>query len=116
MPFAIDEAKMNPGSSERIVTLDPAKPPVKNIPHLEFPKCVYMHPVDPFFTVEHRNARHELVDEEVVPTEHLSKTVANADELTQALAEGWREKAYIPKAPTDPKANLYRQTSKKKAV
>ena len=116
MPFAIDEARMQPGSSERIVTLDPAKPPVKNIPHMEYPKCVYMHPQEPFTVIEHRNTRHEVVEEEIVPTEHLSKTVANADELAQALADGWQEKPYIPKAPADPKANIYLQKNKKKAV
>lgn len=106
MPFAIDEAKMQQGSTEQILSLDPAKPPVKSIPHQEFPRAVYKHPREPFLTVEHRNAKHELVEEELVPAEHLSKVVTES-ELAAALADGWVKEPYLPKAPPDRNAHVY---------
>jgi hypothetical protein len=77
--------------------------PVRQIPHLEFPRVVYLHPNDPFQEIEHRNDRYELVGTEVVPTEHLTKIVNNDAELTAALDEGWLKEPYIPKsAPKSP--------------
>lgn len=72
--------------------------PVKQIPHMEFPRIVYMHPNEPLQTMEHRNDKFELVGTEVVPTEHLAKQVKNEDELIAALAEGWVKEPYIPQA------------------
>lgn len=84
MPFTVDEAKLRdtvPGQAQGsqqapILSLDPLKPPVKSIPTLEFPRVVYKHPREPYKIIEHRNTRHELVDEEHVPTEHLTKVIA----------------------------------------
>ena len=72
--------------------------PVKQIPHLEFPRVIYMHPNEPYQEIEHRNDKFELVGTEVIPTEHLTKIVENATELEAALAEGWVKEPYIPKA------------------
>lgn len=117
MPFAIDEDKMQskptPGQdSQVLVALDPHHPPVKSIPHLEFPRAVYKHPLEPFTTIEHRNARHELVEEEIIPTEHLTRVVADEKELKAAVADGWELKPYVPKAPPDSKAHLYDKKTK----
>lgn len=107
MPHAIDESKMQQGSREQIITLDPAKPPTKFIPHADFPRVVYLHPVKPFVTIEHRNVRQELVNEEIVPTEHDTLVVNSEEELEKAITEGWVKDPYIPKAPKDPKAGIY---------
>lgn len=133
-PFAIDNDKMHAGSPERLLSLDPAKPPVKSIPHMEFPRVVYKHPNEPFLVIEHRNSKHELVEEEIIPAEHLSKVlmcreheiemeqgakqspprdvlIANCRKceaaLEEALAEGWVLKPYVPEAVPDKRAALY---------
>ncbi len=83
-PFAVDESKLRdtiPGQAQGsqqppVLALDPHKPPVKSIPTLEFPRVVYKHPNKAFKIIEHRNTRHELVDEEYVATEHMTKVIA----------------------------------------
>jgi hypothetical protein len=112
MPQTIDEDRMQskpvPGQDTSILlSLDPHKPPTKFIPHLDFPRVVYKHPLEPFTTIEHRNARHELVEEEVVPTEHLTMSVASEKELAAAKKDGWVLEPYVPQAPKNPKATLY---------
>ena len=113
MPFAIDEDRMITDPTKRkpgiepLASLDPAKPPVKQIPHMEFPRVVYKHPAEPFKKIEHRNAHHEVVDVETVPAEHLTRVVADEKELKRAIAEGWVTKPYVPQAPPDPNAELY---------
>lgn len=111
-PLAIDEAKMQQGSNEQILSLDPAKPPTKFIPHAEYPRALYKHPREPFRTIEHRNNKHELVDEEVVPNEHLVRVVADEAEMERALTEGWVKEAYIPETPPDPTASIYEEKRK----
>jgi hypothetical protein len=108
-PFAIDESRMQsaPGSGMQLVSLDPSKPPVKQIPHMEFPRVVYKHPKEPFKIVVHRNQNHEIVEEERIPAEHLTKTVNDAKELAAALKDGWVKEPYLPQAPEDPNASLY---------
>jgi hypothetical protein len=95
-----------------LVVLDPAKPPLKSIPHAEYPRVVYKHPREPFRAVEHRNTRHEVVDEEIVPNEHLAKAVADEKELRAALAEGWVKEPYIPKPVPDTTAHIYDEKPK----
>lgn len=108
MPFAVDnEAMTDRPGKPAIVSMDPAKPPVIQIPYAEYPKVVYMHPKDPYRIVIHRNAQHEIVEEERIPSEHLSKVVDNKDELAKALKDGWLKEPYVPQAPADPNANLY---------
>lgn len=110
MPFAIDEEKFK----DRL-SLDMSQPhnpatgiPVKQIPILEYPRLVYKHPSEPFKTVLHRNAKHEIVHEEIVPTEHIYKRIENQKELAIALKEGWVEKPYIAPPLPDADAHLYK--------
>jgi hypothetical protein len=108
MPFAIDEEKFNakPGQGG-LTSLDPATPPTKQIPHLEYPRVVYKHPREPFRMIEHRNTLHEVVDVEKVPSEHLTQLVNTPEELEKALADGWVKEAYIAPPLPDPNARLY---------
>ncbi|MGH9505236.1 MAG: hypothetical protein ACRD20_20475 [Terriglobales bacterium] len=121
MPHAIDDERMSGKHVMRdgqnlppLLKLDPAKPPVKFIPHAEYPLVVYRHPNEPFFMVEHRNTKHELVEEELQPTEHEAKAVNSAEELDAALSDGWVREPYIPEAPPNPRAALY-DAAKKRA-
>ena len=98
MPHTIDIDKM-----QKQVTFDVSAQqgtatgiPVKQIPFLEFPKVVYKHPKQAFRTIFHRNDKQEVVREEVVANEHLTKLVQDKKELKAALDEGWNEKPYIP--------------------
>jgi hypothetical protein len=112
--MAIDESKMQQGSNEQILSLDPAKPPTKFIPHAEFPRVIYKHPLEPFRTIEHRNAKHEVVYEEVVANEHLTQVVADQKEMEKFLASGWVKEPHVPKAPADPMAHVYASDEKRK--
>ncbi len=89
--------------------------PVKQIPHMEFPRVVYMHPNEPLQEIEHRNDKFELVGTEVVPTEHLTKIVHNETELKAAVEEGWVKHPYIP-APAPKSPGLYGPKAKAKAA
>lgn len=95
--------------------------PVREIPHYEFPRAVFLHPNEPTRTVIHRNDRHEIVHEEEIPLEHLTKAIccdAHKDGgpkecpacnklLNAALAEGWVKEPYIPKPRVDESTALY---------
>lgn len=81
--------------------------PVKQIPHLEFPRVVYMHPKKTHKQIEHRNDKFEVVGIEVVPTIHKTKLVNNEAELKQALAQGWRKEPYIPAPPPSTEDGVY---------
>lgn len=95
--------------------------PVREIPHYEFPRVLYKHPLRPFREIEHRNANFEVVGTEQVPTEHLTQKISCAahkdggpascpdcqKELDAALAEGWTRSPYIPEAPAKPDDDLY---------
>lgn len=107
MPFTIDESKMQQGSAEQILNLDPAKPPVKFIPFAQFPQCVYKHPLAPFRKEEIRNNQQEVVKTELVANEHLSQVVADQAELDKALADGWVKNPFVPVTPPDPRAAIY---------
>lgn len=81
--------------------------PVRQIPHLEFPRVVYMHPNEPYQEIEHRNDRFEVVSTDLVPTEHLTRIVKNESELQEALESGWVKEPYIPKAAPSKAEGLY---------
>lgn len=109
MPYTIDEEKFRKQTS-----FDVSQPhntatgiPVKQIPYLEFPRVVYKHPKEPFRTIEHRNAQHEIVQTEMVLAEHLTMLVNDQKELDRALKQGWVKEPYIPQAVVDPNAGLY---------
>jgi hypothetical protein len=109
MPYAVDEEKLD--SKKRYdVSAPPNSPsglPMKQIPHMEFPRVVYMHPKEPWRKIEHRNAQHEIVEVETVPAEHRTRLVTDKNELSNALKEGWVKEPYVPQPPPDPNANLY---------
>lgn len=86
--------------------------PVKQIPHLEFPRVVYLHPNEPFEEIEHKNDKFEIVSTELVATEHLTKTVNNETELKAALADGWVKEPYIPKPAPAKNSGLYARKAK----
>ena len=81
--------------------------PVKQIPHMEFPRVVYMHPNDPFQEIEHRNDKFEVVSTDLVPTEHLTKIVNNEAELKAALEDGYVKEPYIPQPAPRKSEGLY---------
>ena len=108
MPFTVDvEAMTDRPGKPAIVSMDPAKPPVKQIPHMEYPRVVYLHPKEPYKIIIHRNTQHEIVEEERIPSEHLTRVVNDAKELAQALKDGWVKEPYISQPPPDPNAHLY---------
>lgn len=90
--------------------------PVKQIPHADFPKAIYMHPNEPWEEIEHRNDRFEVVSTDYVPTEHLVKVVQNEAELKAALVAGWVEQPYIQQAPPTSKDSLYGPKKKVKTI
>lgn len=74
---------------------------------MEFPRVVYKWPKEPFRKVIHRNAQHEIVEEEIIPADHLTRVVADKKELESAQKEGWVIKPYIAPPLPDPNAHLY---------
>ncbi len=81
--------------------------PVKQIPHLEFPRVLYMHPNEPFQEIEHRNDKFEVVSTDTVPTEPLTKVVNSKAALEAAMEQGWVTEPYVPKAAPTRNAGLY---------
>lgn len=145
MPFAIDEKALRKQFSwstsrpQEVVKFDGEIPegwmgtpghglPVKEIPHYEFPRVLYLHPTQPTRTVIHRNDRHEVVHEEEIPLEHLTKVIcceahknggpkdcaACTKLLEEAISEGWTREPYIPKPPADETPALYGPRKKEK--
>jgi hypothetical protein len=123
MPHTVDEERMKGKPFTRdgvevkpILQMENGNPPVKFIPHMEFPRVLYKHPNEPFVEVEHRNDKFELVGTELVATEHISKVVANEAEMKAALADGWVKEPYLPQAPPNPHAGLYDRKPPKKTA
>ena len=130
MPFAIHEAAVKKQMNWNVNRPQEAVPevlpegwagtpggglPVKQIPHMEFPRVIYLHPNEPFEEIQHKNERHEIVSTDLLPTQHLSKLVQNEAELKAAMEEGWVKEPYIPVAP--PKSpGLYGPKAKAKAA
>lgn len=81
--------------------------PVKQIPHMEFPRVLYLHPNEPYVEIKHKNDRHEIVSTELVPTEHKTRLVNNEAELKALLAQGWVKEPYIPQPAPDENVDLY---------
>lgn len=79
MPFEIDSEALD---SPNLKVLDIQHPPTKSIPHMEFPRMIYLHPVDK--TKEHR-----------------TKIVHSKTELEAATKQGWKLAAHVPEAPPD---------------
>jgi hypothetical protein len=47
------------------------------------------------------------VHEEIVPTEHLTRVVADQIEYDSALEDGWTKDPYVPQAPPDKRKSIY---------
>lgn len=108
MPYTVDEEKIQGKiSGQPMLSMELHNPPTRQILHADFPRIVYKHPREAFRTIEHRNARHEVVQEEIVAAEHLTLRVENKADLEKALKAGWVKEPYIPEAPPDPNAGLY---------
>ena len=104
----IDEERMrNAVPGKILVSLDPANPPTKEIPFIEFPRVVYKHPKEPFYKVEHRNNLREIVQTEMLPSEHQALLINNKKELEKAEKDGWVLNPYVPPPLPDHKAELY---------
>lgn len=73
---------------------DMAKPPMKAKEFQKFPHMVYRHPKIAYRTVKHKDA-HGNVSETVLPNEHLTKIVANEDDLAASLKSGWKKEPFI---------------------
>lgn len=114
MPRTINEAKFRDQTSYDVSQPDVLEGgqgkgiPVIQIPHMEFPRVVYLHPKEPWRKIEHRNKLHEIVDVETVPAEHLTRSVADAKELAAAIKDGWLKDPYVTPPMPDPNANLYK--------
>ena len=79
MPTAVDQTAI---SSPNLKVLDIHHPPLKQIPVLDFPKMLYLHPKDK--TKEHR---HCIVEDKA--------------EMDEKLAHGWRKEPHIPVPPPE---------------
>lgn len=79
MPHVIDEEKLNDPST---TTLDIAHPPLKQVPHAEYPKMVYLHPKDK-------------------AKEHKHRIVESREEEEAAAKKGYRTKPHIPVVPDE---------------
>lgn len=80
MPYAVDQEALN---SPDLKILDLAHPPMKAIPHDEYPKMLYLWPKDR-------------------TKESKTTIVQDAAEKEAALRKRWRLKPHIPEAPSDP--------------
>lgn len=93
MPQVVDEEKM-----KGLQTMDPNKPPTKEIEHAEFPRVVYKHPTEKFHMQKQKTDLGEIVMAKVA-TEHTYITVQNKTELEKAIKSGYQLKPYIPADP-----------------
>jgi hypothetical protein len=129
LPYTIDEA-----AARKQIIWDSSKPqeqapavlpdnwvgtvsrglPVREIPFFPFPRVVYLHPNEPIRTVVHRNSRHEVVHEEEIPLEHLTRVIGceahiknggpkdcpDCNRLLESvIGDGWLKEPYIPEPP-----------------
>jgi hypothetical protein len=90
MPKTIDEEKMRDMKS-----MDFANPPTKDIPHMDFPMCLYLHPKSKTKKQAIFDENGIKVAERLVCTEHKSRIVRDQKELDKALKEGWRKQPFI---------------------
>jgi hypothetical protein len=96
MPKEVDVEAM-----KELKMLDLSKPPMRDIPHMEFPKCIYLHPKDKYRVIRRKDDRGNVVEEYKEPTTHKSKVVADKAELDKALKSGWKREPYLPVAVPD---------------
>jgi hypothetical protein len=109
MPFTVDHEKMK-GMATFDVSAPQGSPygiPVKQIQHMDFPRVMYKHPVEPFLKTVHRNAAFEVVGVETTPAEALTMLVADEKEMKRAEKQGWVKEGYVPPPLPDPNAHVY---------
>jgi hypothetical protein len=75
--------------------------------HVTVSRVVYKHPKEPFYKVEHRNNLREVVQTEMVPSEHKTLVVANKKEMEKAEKDGWVLEPYIAPPLPEVNADLY---------
>jgi len=79
MPYEVDSDILD---SPNTKVLDINKPPMRVIPHLEFPRMVYLHPKDK-------------------QKEHRSLIVPDKKELEAAMKKGYKLQPHIPVPPPE---------------
>lgn len=98
MPRAVDEMAMG-----GLQTMDPNKPPTRDIEMQEFPRLVYKYPTAKFRTERKLDSLNQVVEVKVA-NEHTHLMVENSKELDKAVKAGWQLKPYIPADPDGPEA------------
>jgi len=83
MPQAIDEEKMT-AKFQANQTFDMHAPPLKNIPHMEFPKMLYLWPKD-----------------KTLPPTSKTAIAANEKEEKALLKKGYRTQPHVQEFPGD---------------
>lgn len=76
--------------------------PMKQIPHMDFPKTIYQYPRHPWKARIVMTDGHGNKEWQWIAVEAKSKVVADAKELKKALEQGWNEKPFIqPEMPAE---------------
>jgi len=104
MPFEVDTEAL-----DKAKVLDISKPPLRQIPHLEYPKVIYLWPKEPFKLVRVKNDRGEVVEEYKEATTHKAMKVENKEEMEKQLSKGWRKEPYLPKEVPDDDYPVYEE-------
>lgn len=107
MPYTIDEEKMA-AKGKGNQSYDLTKPPVKNIPHLDFPKMMYLwpkdkalHPVsDQVTAVDDEGVKRKVTDYSRTSTKRI-KIAKDASEEAVLRAKGYRDKPHVQEAPEE---------------
>lgn len=109
MPRAINEELLKTRNDDgspnphALAGFDKGNPPTKEIPFLEYPRCVYRYPKSP--TQEIVEVRAGQTFTSVVPVMALSKIVQNKHEFEKAIKEGWHKDPYVPPVVDEALAN-----------
>lgn len=77
MPFEVNQEELE---SPSMKILDISKPPMKSIPHREFPKMVYLHPKDK-------------------AKQHKTQIVLSPEQFETAERQGYKTTPHIPREP-----------------
>lgn len=101
----LDSGEIVPGKVIPARTV-PGTIPVRDIPHMEFPKIVYKHPTKAYKRMYLPVDGHGNKDWQWVPQEATTRKVANEEEFKAALKQGFQAKNYVmpaePLEPADP--------------
>lgn len=73
--------------------------PHKDIPHMEFPRAVHLHPKKPFVKRLLPVDGHGNKEWQWVANQAQTKVVKDKDELELALKQGWKIKHYVVPPP-----------------